>query len=273
MSDYQKNILDRVKDRINEWLETLKQKQPELLLTRQWRIIWLKGFHQGQNIMPVITSCKDGEYLIGEIQMVLPPSLELDLEAVELALKEEPYEVSPTAHSVPSLDDPLDLLNELVVGINGFLSGMPVPTVIASESPNNPASFAPLKVHVLGRTATVLPDSMESVKTELLKSPHLPEWFKAIESGDVRQGVLTKLAEGYTQYNLRKGYAATIKEFFKEYSDALLRQNKLYHHCPYKGRGVEIDYRGHCQEAFCSKKPHNSPCPVPSLRFGAPDQN
>lgn len=36
--------------------------------------------------MPVITSCKDGEYLIGEIQIVLPPSLELDIEAVEMAL-------------------------------------------------------------------------------------------------------------------------------------------------------------------------------------------
>ena len=273
MSDYQKLILGRVKDRINEWLETLKQKHLELLLTRQWRIIWLKGFHQGQNIMPVITSCKDGEYLIGEIQMVLPPSLELDLEAVELALKEEPYEGPPNVHSVPSLDDPLDLLNELVVGINGFLSGIPVPTVSAAESPINPIPFAPLKVHPFRGQATVLPDNMEALKTELLKSLHLPEWFKAIESGDVRQGVLTKLAEGYTQYNLRKGYAATIKEFFEEYSDALLRQNKLYHHCPYKGRGVEIDYRGHCQEVFCQKKPHNSPCPVPNLRFGALDQN
>ena len=66
MSDYQKLILDRVKGRINEWLETLKQKAPELLLTRQWRIVWPGGFKQGQNTILVIT------YIWGKITPYTP---------------------------------------------------------------------------------------------------------------------------------------------------------------------------------------------------------
>ena len=268
MSDYQKLILDRVKDRINQWLESLKQKQPELLLTRQWRIIWLKGFVQGQNILPVITSCKDGEYLIGEIQMVLPPSLELDLEAVELILKEEPYEAPAQLFAAPGIDDPLDLLNDLVVGINGFLSGMPLETMSVPASGER-SLFAPLKVHQATGETVVLTGVESGVQEEMLKSPYLPDWFNAIESRDVKQGVLIRLADGYSQYTRRKGYRATLKEFFSDYTDTLLKQNKLHHHCPYKGRGVEMDSQGHCKEAFCSKKPHNAPCPVPHLRFGA----
>ena len=272
MSDYQKLIQDRVKGRINEWLETLKQKAPELLLTRQWRIVWPGGFKQGQNTMPVITSCKDGEYLIGEIQLVLPPSLELDLEAVELVLKEEPYERIEKAQSVPSINDPLDLLNDLVAGINSFLSGMPLQPMAMPDSEHH-SVIAPLKVQPLSGQPTVLSDQHVALKEQIAKSPHLPEWFKSIESKDVAQAVLSKLAEGYAQYNLRKGYTTPLSEYFEDYTEVLLKQNKLYHHCPYKGRGVEIDSRGHCQEAFCSKKPHNAPCPVPHLRFGALDNS
>ncbi len=273
MNDYQKHITDRVKDRINQWLETLKQKSPELLLTRQWHIVWLKGFNQGQNIMPVITSCKDGEYLIGEIQLVLPPSLELDLEAVELVLKEEPYVEPEETQTVPSLDDPLDLLNDLVVGINGFLSGMPLQTANATDPQGHLSPFTPLKVYPLGGQSTVLSDNLEGMHADLLKSPHLPDWFKQIENRNVSQGMLNKLAEGYAQYNLHKGYRATLKDYFEHYTEALLSQDKLHHHCHYKGKGVEMDYQGYCKEAFCSKKPHSSPCSVPNLRFGALDLN
>ncbi len=245
MSDYQKQILDRIKDRINEWLETLKQKSPELLLTRQWRIVWLKGFKQGQNTMPVITSCKDGEYQIGEIQIVLPPSLELDLEAVELALKEQPYLGSEKAQSQPSIDDPLDLLNDLVLGINGFLAGMPIQsTAIPKFETQSP--FSPLKVHSLNGQTTVLSGTHRDLEETIKKSPFLPDWFKQIENRNVAQGMLTKLAEGYAQYNQRKGYTTQLSEYFDEYTEALLTQDKLHNHCPYKGRGVEMDYQGYC---------------------------
>lgn len=270
MSDYQKLILDRVKGRINEWLETLKQKTPELLLTRQWRIVWPGGFQQGQNTIPVITSCKDGEYLIGEIQMVLPPSLDLDLEAVELVHKEEAYVGADKRQSVPSIDDPLDLLNDLVVSINGFLSGIPIQPMALPDSEHH-SGIPPLKVHPLSGQPTVLSEHHVALKEQIAKSPHLPEWFKSIESRDVAQAVLNKLAEGYAQYNLRRGYTTPLSEYFNDYTDALLKQNKLHQHCPYKGRGVEMDFQGHCKEAFCSKKPHNSPCRVPNLRFGALD--
>ena len=268
MNDYQKQILDRVKGRINQWLESLKQKNPELLLTRQWRIVWLKGFVQGQNTMPVITSCKDGEYQIGEIQIVLPPSLELDLEAVELVLLEQPYVASGAAPSIPSLNDPLDLLNDLVLGISGFLSGMPMQPNSMS-APVTQSLITPLKVNPLGGPSTALPGDLNSIQAEILKSPYLPDWYKAIKNSKVAQGMLNKLVEGYAQYNLRKGYTGPLKEYFEQYTEALLKQNKLHQHCPYKGRGVEMDFQGHCKEAFCSKKPHNAPCPVPHLRLGA----
>ena len=270
MNDYQKLILDRVKERINDWLEALKQKSPELLLTRQWRIVWLKGFVQGQNTMPVITSCKDGEYQIAEIQVVLPPSLELDLEAVELVQKDEPYIAPSPTLSVASIDEPLDLLNDLVLGINGFLAGMPIQTMSNPEI-NVQSPISPLKVHSLNGYSNVLTDNHHGLEETIMKSPFLPDWFKQIENRNVAQGMLTKLTEGYAQYNQRKGYTAPLREYFEEYTDTLLVQDKLHYHCPYKGRGVDIDYQGYCQESFCSKKPHSSPCSVSNLRFGALD--
>ncbi len=90
--DYKKHITERIKDRVNHWIEELKSKHPELLLTKQWRILWPKGFIEGQNVIPVVTSSKQGKYLVGQVQFVLPQDLELDMDVVELVLEDEPYE-------------------------------------------------------------------------------------------------------------------------------------------------------------------------------------
>ena len=90
-TDYQSQITDRVKEGINRWIEELKGKHPELLLTKRWRIHWPKGFSEGNNTVSVVTSCKQGQYLVGQVEFVLPQNLELDLEAVELVLKDEPF--------------------------------------------------------------------------------------------------------------------------------------------------------------------------------------
>ena len=84
--DYKKHITERIKDRVNHWIEELKGKHPELLLTKQWRILWPKGFTEGQNVIPVVTSSKQGKYLVGQVQFLLPKDLELDMDAVELVM-------------------------------------------------------------------------------------------------------------------------------------------------------------------------------------------
>ena len=39
---YRKAITDRIKESVNNWIETLKKEQPELLLTKQWQVLFPK---------------------------------------------------------------------------------------------------------------------------------------------------------------------------------------------------------------------------------------
>jgi len=59
-----------------------------------------------------------------------------------------------------------------------------------------------------------------------------------------------------------------LGEFFAKYTAHLLNAGHLHHYCTYKGKPVEINDRGFCQEAYCSKKPFNEKCNIPKLRFG-----
>ena len=81
--DYKQQITLRIKDEINRWIDELKEKDPDLLLTKQWSIHFPKGFKAGFNSLPVITNSKDGKYLVGEVGFVLPESLELDMDSIE----------------------------------------------------------------------------------------------------------------------------------------------------------------------------------------------
>ncbi|MFC1583880.1 hypothetical protein ACFL4U_04260, partial [Candidatus Neomarinimicrobiota bacterium] len=140
--DYKQQITERIKDRVNHWIEELKEKHPELLLTKQWSLYWPKGFTEGQNVIPVVTSSKQGKYLISEVQFILPQDLELDMDAVELVLQDAPYKdpARKKSKAPAPVDDPLDLLNDLVVGINGFLQSLniTVPTAGPAEIFKNP---------------------------------------------------------------------------------------------------------------------------------------
>ncbi len=88
---YKKLITDSIKAAVNDWIEDLKNKHKELLLTKQWKIIFPKGFSEGHNVLPVVTSSKNGKHLIAEVQFVLPDNLELDMVGLQLVLKNEPY--------------------------------------------------------------------------------------------------------------------------------------------------------------------------------------
>jgi len=281
--NYKKHITERIKDRVNHWIEELKVKHPELLLTKQWRILWPKGFTEGQNVIPVVTSSKQGKYLLGQVQFVLPQDLELDMDAVELVLKDEPYQVDQVALAeapVP-LDEPLDLLNDLVLGINGFLQSLNIP--IPSASPTglfmDPLKQKehrsnPLPIHRSGEPAathlsiTEL-ESVDEVKRLMRRSPYLPEWYETIQSREVADDLLKRLAEGYLHYQRQVGRNVTLEEYFKKYTDYLLRENKLHTYCRYKGKPVRLDSDSWCTgEQYCSKKPFHSECPQVTLRFG-----
>ena len=40
--DYKREMTARVKDQVNQWIEELKSKHPELLLTKQWKLLFPK---------------------------------------------------------------------------------------------------------------------------------------------------------------------------------------------------------------------------------------
>ena len=125
---YRKAITDRIKESVNNWIETLKKEQPELLLTKQWQVLFPKGFNEGYNILSVVTGSKKGQHLIAQVEFVLPRDLELDFNDLELVHKNEPYKESgkETKHkAVPvPVDEHIDVLNNMIMGVNSFLGSL-----------------------------------------------------------------------------------------------------------------------------------------------------
>ena len=148
---YKKLITESIKAAVNDWIEDLKNKHKELLLTKQWKIIFPKGFNEGHNVLPVVTSSKKGKHLIAEVQFVLPDNLELDMVGLQLVLKNEPYipsEKEKKTGPVP-LDESFDILNDMVIGLNSFLQNLNFSMPgIAMPSSSAPTTFFnnPLKV-------------------------------------------------------------------------------------------------------------------------------
>lgn len=282
MEDYQQQITERIRDGINRHIERLKQEHPELLLTRQWLIAWPKGFSEGHNLVPVTTSCKQGQYLVGEVQLVLPPNMELDLEAVELVLKDEPFDPrQPVAEGPLSVDDPLDLLTDLVTGINGFLQSLFQDLPQTRKGPLFTGPIAldrsvnrPLKVHDPWEPGSIRNGGdVEELMQKMRRSPYLPEWYETVYDSDVAEGLLQKLAEGFLKYQQQVGRSVSLQEYFRQYTAYLLKEGKLHHYCRYKGKAVHLDSDNHCSEIYCSKKPFRSECPQATLRFGAPPED
>ena len=111
-------------------------------------------------------------------------------------------------------------------------------------------------------------DRIDSVKNDLVRSTYLPEWFKTIESLDIRTQLLEKIAESLIHYENQLGRKVDLKEFFGKYTEHLQKQDKLYRFCKYKSKPVSFDKNNWCEENYCSKKPYNAVCPQGVLKFG-----
>ena len=285
---YRKAITERIKESVNNWIETLKKEHPELLLTKQWHVLFPKGFSAGYNCLSVVTGSKKGKHLVGEVQFVLPSDLELDFDDIELVLKNEPYkeakkETETKVVPVP-IDEPIDVLNNMIKGVNSFLGSLNLnipetPTFTGfnqlTEKQQPPVKVAPLLSTTTQKPMEAAPpfkpadeNLVEKVKNTMLKSEYLPEWLKTIESRDVFETLMQKLADGFVHYQQKLGKAVDLKEFFDKYTEHLKETGKLYYHCKYKGKPVEHDSKEWCLESYCSKKPYRSPCSYSTLKFG-----
>ncbi len=285
---YKKAIAEKIKESLNNWIDKLKAEHKELLLTKQWQIQFPKGFSEGHNVLNVVTGSKKGKHLVAEVQFVLPQDLELDFDDIELILKNEPFRERKTRSRVQQtplpIDEPIDQLNDLVLGVNSFLTSLninlPSATQIKGFNPTtnqkNGINVKPLftKDQKIMPMETTLPFSddnnlIERVKDEMLKSLHLPQWLKTIESRDTWHSLMQKLAEGFIHYQKNIGKAVDLKEFFEKYEEHLIDNDKLYHFCKYKSKPVTLDTNGWCNETYCSKMPYRSKCSYATLKFGA----
>ena len=274
-SDYKTQITEHIKEGVNNWIGELKAKHPELLLTRQWRLIWPRGFEEGHNLVPVVTSAKQGQHLVAEARFVLPPSMELDLDALELSLKDEVYDPGSQNQVFPTPYDPLGTLSSLVQGINGFLESLTIkqkPAVPADPFGSikaRPFSTAsPLSIQRPWDDSRLDLSEVDDIRRAMEKSPYLPEWYASVSSPKVADDLLTRLAEGYL-HQRSLGRTSGLKDYFDQYTAYLKKENKVHEFCSYKGKPVKFDDRGFCTESYCSKKPFSAVCPRTSLRFGA----
>ena len=202
-------------------------------------------------------------------------------------LKNEPFKepkqkAEKKAEPVP-IDEPIDVLNNMITGVNSFLSSLNIntpstPTFTGfnqlTETQQPPVKVAPLLSTTIQKPMEAAPpisDSLvENVKNEMFKSEHLPDWLKTIESREVFETLMTKLSEGFIHYQKKLGHAVDLKEYFRMYEDHLKEQGKLHYYCKYKGKPVKHDTNEWCQEAYCSKKPYKSKCSYSTLKFGRP---
>ena len=270
--DYKSQITLRIKDAINNWIDDLKEKDKELLLTKQWQVLFPRGFKSGFNTLPVVTNSKNGKQLVGEVGFVLPESLELDLDSIELTLKNEPYQEDQKQVSRHrSLNEPLDILNGIIVNINSFLQGLSPTSDTLKPLNMRPLGTNPLPGAAPTQTIRINHNDtsdIDSIRKTLLQSSYLPDWFKTIDSMEIREQLLSKIAESLAHYQKQIGHTVDLQEFFEKYTEMLLKQDKLYHYCKYKSKPVELDSDQHCTENYCSKKPYHNECPNVTLRFG-----
>jgi len=290
MSEYRKAITERIKESVNNWIETLKKEHPELLLTKQWNILFPKGFSSGYTVLNVVTGSKKGQHLVAQVEFVLPRDLELDFDDIELVLKNEPYKASKkdTKHKdVPvPIDEPIDVLNNIVSGVNTFLGSLniSVPSTPHFTGFNQlTEKQQPMKVSPMLSTTTqqnmpvaAAPPNetlVERIKAEMFKSAHMPEWLKTIESKEVFEALMQKLAEGFVSYQAKLGRPVEMKDYFDLYETHLKEKDKLHYFCKYKGKPVSHDSNEYCLESYCSKKPYRSKCTYSTLKFGVNPNN
>jgi hypothetical protein len=272
---YSDEITKKIKDAVNSWIDKLKAEHPKLHLTKQWKIDPPNGFSPGHITLPVVTGSKKGPHLIAEVEFVVPDSLELDLDSIELTLKNEPFKQAMVKQLVPKpVDEPLSVINDMITGMNSFLSSLDIGRFTPQQPTSQPHSIglagsgSNIKVNAKPAFSHQVMDDVGKLKQEVKSSKYLPDWIKNISSREVYESLIDKIAEGYVQY-IRKGNKATLQEFFKMYEEYLKREGKLNDWCKYKSKPVELDKdTGFCQEQYCSKKPWRSVCEHSCLKFG-----
>ena len=257
--DYQKLILEKIKIKVNDWISELKTKHKELMLTHQWQVLFPKGFSSGFVSMPVVTGSKNGKHLVGMVEFVVPNDITLDVDDIELILKNEPFK----EHLPDSTDvaDHIDILNNIVTGLNEFISGLKINNNVEKKMPG---FFS----HTAAKSAGSQPIPLRGSDDDLCNSPNLPSWIKNITEERIKTELVDKLSNAWKQHKSSSIGPADMGEFMSRYTMHLLNHGHLHHFCSYKGKPVKLDNNQWCTESFCSKKPWQSPCPIVQLKFG-----
>ncbi len=262
---YQDQITAKIRTAVNDHIEKLKLEHPELLLTKQWKVMFDDGFVPGHVSLPVVTGSKNGKHLVADVEFMVPENLEIDLDAIEVTLRDEAYQNKKKVVTSPAIDQPLGLINDIIVGVSNFLSEMNLTQsrpMVRKLNIGSVPNTNPLKVN------SILTSSHErgEVRDRIKSSGILPDWLKSVSNRDVYDQLIDKIAEGYTEYSKTKG--VSLSSFIKLYEDYLKREGKLFDYCKYKAQSISLDEKGHCSEAYCSKKPHNRACEHSVLQFG-----
>ena len=271
MDNYKKQITDRVKQSISDWITQQKTEHPDQLLRSNWKIHFPKGFSAGQNTLPVLTPAKGGKRLVGEVGFYLQDDLVLNVEETELTLKNEPYREKKKKKNeveVKSIDSSLDVINNIILSaseIMASLSGMST----SVNRPQLPKFGSPIKSSIespmVEKAAT---DEVTNTVRLMLLHPDLPEYVRTIQDKTVRDRLLEKMSEAYLHYSNTMNRQIDLPEFFDLWTKQLDDDGRIHTHCKWKGIPIELDNNGWCTEYNCSKLPYRSKCPQTTYKFG-----
>ena len=274
MDNYKKQISDRVKQSISDWIAGQKSAHPDQLLRSNWKILFPKGFIAGQNTIPVVTPSKGGKRLVAEIGFYLQDDLVLNVEESELTLKNEPYSEKKKKKSeveTKSIDSSLDVINNIILSaseIMASLSGISTP----ENRPQLPKFGSPVKSSLVSPLVEKAPtDEVTKTVRLMLLHPDLPEYVRTIQDKTIRDSLLEKMSEAYLHYSNTMGRNIDLPEFFDLFSKQLKEQGRIHPCCKWKGIPITLDDNGWCQEFNCSKLPYRAKCPQTTYKFGRSD--
>ena len=272
MENYKKQITEKVKQSIGDWISRLKIEHPNQLIRSNFKILFPKGFRAGQNTIPIVTPAKRGKRVVGEIGFYLLDDLVLNVDEVELTLKNESYKEGNKkkefSGEVKSIDSSLDVINNIILSASelmGSLSGMGGPV----NKPQLPRYGSPVKASPLGVMVDKAPtDEVSKTVRLMLLHPDLPEYVKTIQDKTIRDRLLEKMSEAYLHYSNTMNRHIDLPEFFDLWTKQLDEQGRIHTHCKWKGIPITLDENGWCTEYNCSKLPYRSKCPQTTHKFG-----
>ena len=272
MENYKKQLSDKVKQSIIDWIARLKTEHPNQLIRSNFKILFPKGFRAGQNTIPIVTPAKRGKRVVGEIGFYLHDDLVLNVDEVELTLQNEPYKEGNNkkefSGKVKSIDSSLDVINTIILGASelmGSLSSMGGPV----NKPQLPRYGSPLKASPLGVLVDKAPtDEVSKTVRLMLLHPDLPEYVKTIQDRTVKDRLLEKMSEAYLHYSNTRNKHIDLPEFFELWTKQLDEDERIHTHCKWKGIPITLDDNGWCTEYNCSKLPYRSKCPQTTYKFG-----